>query len=229
MPQKIYTIPLSFPLNLGSVNCYLVQTGSGFFLIDSGPTNQRAALEKELQDAGCHPGDLKLILITHGDFDHTGNAAFLRQKFATQTAMHPADAGMAEKGDMFYNREQPNLLVRMLAPLVIRFGKSQRFTPDIPLQEGDDLSQYGFEAQVLHLPGHSSGSIGILTADGDLFCGDLFGNSGQPEFSSIMDDMATAMASLEKLEPLDIGTVYPGHGQPFPMAQLLSTLHNQNE
>jgi hydroxyacylglutathione hydrolase len=229
MPQKIHTIPLSFPFNMGSVNCYLVQTDSGFFLIDTGPGNRRAALEEALQDAGCQPGDLKLILITHGDFDHIGNAAALRRKYATKIAMHPADAGMAEQGDMFYNREQSNFLVRKLAPLFSGFGKDKRFAPDISLEDGDDLSQYGFEAQALHLPGHSSGSIGILTADGALFCGDLFGNTGQPEFSSLMDDMSTAIASFEKVARLDIGTVYPGHGQPFPMVQLVSSLHDQNK
>ncbi|RLI67201.1 hypothetical protein DRO91_10540, partial [Candidatus Heimdallarchaeota archaeon] len=31
-------------------------------------------LERELEKAGCKPGDLKLVVLTHGDFDHTGNA-----------------------------------------------------------------------------------------------------------------------------------------------------------
>jgi len=43
------------------------------------------------------------------------------------------------------------------------------------LEEGQPLSDVGLDASVLHLPGHSKGSIGILTASGDLFCGDLLG------------------------------------------------------
>ena len=38
--------------------------------------------------AGCKLGSLKLIVLTHGDFDHTGNAAYLRHKYAIKIAMH---------------------------------------------------------------------------------------------------------------------------------------------
>jgi glyoxylase-like metal-dependent hydrolase (beta-lactamase superfamily II) len=38
--------------------------------------------------------------------------------------------------------------------------------------------------------------------------------------NSLMDDPAAAAASLARLESLKIGTVYPGHGQPFAMELL---------
>jgi glyoxylase-like metal-dependent hydrolase (beta-lactamase superfamily II) len=60
-------------------------------------------------------------------------------------------------------------------------------------------------------------SIGILTAGGDLFCGDLFENTKAPALNSLMDDATAAAASAAKLKGLPIGTVYPGHGQPFAM------------
>ncbi len=75
----IQTIPVMMPFKLGSVNCYLVNAGLNYVLIDTGSSNQRAYLERELRSAGCKPGNLKLIVITHGDFDHTGNAAHLRR------------------------------------------------------------------------------------------------------------------------------------------------------
>jgi len=49
------------------VNAYLAKSDAGFVLIDTGMAGNRAALERELRDAGCAPGDLRLILITHGD------------------------------------------------------------------------------------------------------------------------------------------------------------------
>ena len=101
MPQEIKTISLSLPYRLGSGNCYLVKTDTGYILIDTGSSNKRTDLERELEGAGCKPGYLKLIVLTHGDFDHTGNAAYLRQKFGTEIAMHYDDSGMAERGDMF--------------------------------------------------------------------------------------------------------------------------------
>jgi len=226
MPDiKVITLPL--PYRLGSVNCYLVETDTGFILIDTGGSNKRAELEKELVGAGCQPGHLQLIVLTHGDFDHTGNAAYLCEKFGTQIAMHEDDAGMAERGDMFWNRQSGNILFRMIAPLLFRFSKSDRFEPDFYLEKGHDFSDYGFDAQVLSIPGHSKGSIGILTAGGDLFCGDLLENYVKPALNSIMDDSAAANASVEKLKSFEINTVYPGHGKPFPI-DLLMKNHRQN-
>ncbi|HUW96157.1 MAG TPA: MBL fold metallo-hydrolase [Anaerolineae bacterium] len=116
MRPQIRTISLSLPYRLGSVNCYLIETDTGFVLIDTGGSNKRADLEKELESAGCMPADLELIVLTHGDFDHTGNCAFLREKFRTKIAMHPDDSGMVERGDMFSNRESGNILFRTIAP-----------------------------------------------------------------------------------------------------------------
>jgi len=127
---------------------------------------------------------------------------------------------MVERGDMFWNREKSNILIKILAPAISGFGKSERFTPDVYVNDGDDLSEYGFDAKVIHIPGHSKGSIGILTPAADLFCGDLLENTGKPGLSSIMDAPSTANASLEKLNSLSIKTVYPGHGGPFQMEVL---------
>jgi hydroxyacylglutathione hydrolase len=218
--MEIKTISLDLPLRMGSVNCYLVKSGDNFVLLDTGGPNQGAALERELERAGCRLGNLKLIILTHGDFDHCGNAVSLRQKYDTKIAMHAGDSDMVEGGDMFYNRKKGNMFLRWLVPIFFGFGKERRFEPDLWLEDGDDLSEYGLEAQVLSLPGHSSGSLGILTPAGDLFCGDLFSNTDQPGLSSIMDDLDAARASLERLQGLGVKTVYPGHGRPFEMQAL---------
>jgi len=205
------------PYKLGSVNCYLIETDTGYILIDTGGSNKRTDLEKELESAGCKPGNLELIVVTHGDFDHTGNCAHLRKKFGAKIAMHYDDSVMVERGDMFSNRKSGNILFRKIAPLLFRFAKSDRFEPDLYIEDGYDLSEYGFDAKILHIPGHSKGSIGILTAGGDLFCGDLLENTDKPDVNSIIDDLAAANASVEELKSLEINTVYPGHGKPFPM------------
>jgi len=220
MPQDIILLSLPLPLRMGTVNCYLLRTAAGHVLIDTGGSNARRELRGRLEGAGCVPGSLKLVLLTHGDFDHIGNAAYLCSMFGTKVAIGRDDAAMAERGDMFVNRKRPNILVRTLVPLFTGFGVSERFTPDILLDEGCDLSSYGLEAQVIGLPGHSAGSIGILTASCELFCGDLFENTKAPALNSLIDDPAAAQASLAKLDTLVITTLYPGHGPPFPMELL---------
>lgn len=220
MPQNIKTLCLPLPFRMGTVNCYLIGSATGYILIDSGGANNRKELDYQLESAGCEPGALNLILITHGDFDHTGNAAYLRAKYGGKIAMHAGDLGMAEKGDMFYNRKQPNILIKTLIPIFTGFGKTQRFSPDMLVEDGDDLSWYGLDARVISIPGHSKGSIAILTSRGDLFCGDLLENTSEPGLGSLTDDLPAAEASLQRLLGMKIGMVYPGHGQPFPISHI---------
>jgi hydroxyacylglutathione hydrolase len=217
MPPEIKTFRLPLPYRLGSVNCYLIKTASGGILIDTGCASGRAKLEREL---GVDGENLRLIVLTHGDFDHSGNAASLRQRFGARIAMHRGDATIVERGDIFGGRKKGNFLFKVIAPLLFGFGKSKRFKPDLYLEDGDDLSQYGFEAKVVHIPGHSQGSIGVLTAEGDFFGGDLVIRNKGPKRNRLIDDVEAAEASIKKLKSLGIKTVYPGHGRPFPMEEM---------
>ena len=225
MPQEVKA------LHLGA-NCYLVRTEDGFVLIDTGISFRRVALEKALASAGCKPGNLKLVILTHGDSDHADNCAYLRGKYGTRIAMHSGDSGMVERGDRSLGRKaRPDRIsimgramisiMGLVMPPSDRPGRFGTFEADIYLEDGQDLSGYGFDAQVLHLPGHSKGSLGILTGDGDLFCGDLLANFLRPGLHFMIDDLADLNASVEKLRKLNIGTVYPGHGGPFPMERFM--------
>jgi hydroxyacylglutathione hydrolase len=221
MTQEIRIISLPMPYKLGLVNCYLVKTEAGFFLVDTGFSNARPALDKELESAGCVPGQLKLILITHGDFDHTGNCAFIREKYGAQIAMHPDDTGMVERGDMFWNRKSGKAFIGKISNLIFNLKKSDRFQPDRMLADGLDLNPYGLNAKILYVPGHSKGSCAVLTAAGDLFCGDLLTNMGRPALNTLVDDREQIKASLLRLKALSIQTIFPGHGKPFTLADLV--------
>ncbi|MFA0834420.1 MAG: MBL fold metallo-hydrolase [Methanobacterium formicicum] len=215
------TIELKIYGGIATVNCYLLKINTGFVLIDTGPSSKRAILEEELKSAGCKEGNLKLIIITHGDSDHTGNAAYLRQKHGSLIAMHPDDAGMTREGNMSHNRDV-NFLTRIMFSLpFIRLNKSDWFKADIDVEDGYDLSSYGLNAKIIHIPGHSRGSIGILTGDNDLYCGDLLTNTSEPALNSIMDDETAAHSSVKKLEKIEVNMVYPGHGSPFIMREFI--------
>ena len=219
MGEEIATIRAPMPFRLGNVNCYLLRAEAGFVLVDTGAPSGRAFLEQELERLGCRPGDLRLIVLTHGDFDHTGGAAHLRQKYGAPVAMHPADAGMAEQADMFSNRGGGNALRWKGIPAVFGFGKDRRFSPDILVEDGFDLTGYGLDARLLHLPGHSQGSIGLLTGAGDLLCGDLLMNEkGKPSLG--YGDPPGFAASLARVKRLPLRMIYPGHGQPFTLAEM---------
>ena len=196
-------------------NCYLLTTENGYVLIDTGRKAKRKKLEQELIRGGCKPGNLDLIILTHGDFDHTGNCAYLREKYQTKIAMHKDDIGMVEYGDMFWNRQTGNRIIKKVINLTFNI---KRFKPDFKLDEHTDLSQYNLNAIVLYLPGHSKGSIGILTSDKNLFCGDVFTNQKKPKPNSLVDNIHQLNESIKKVKSYDIKTVYPGHGKPFQMS-----------
>jgi glyoxylase-like metal-dependent hydrolase (beta-lactamase superfamily II) len=111
-------------------------------------------------------------------------------------------------------------VISLVGRLMSAFRSPQfdRFSPDLTLEDGQTLSPYGLDATVVHLPGHSTGSIGVLTSEGDLFSGDLIYNFLRPEMIWI-DDLPAAQASVERLKHLNVRTVYPGHGKPFPWAE----------
>ena len=87
------------------VNCYLLKTDKGFVLIDTGISFLRGSLKKALKRAGCKPGDIKLIVITHADFDHTGNCVWLRKKYGATIAVHRDEAEAVKTGSMLLCRK----------------------------------------------------------------------------------------------------------------------------
>lgn len=211
---------------LKKVNCYLIKCNDGYILIDSGYTKNRTQVQAKIEDLGCKPGALKLILVTHGDFDHVGNVVYLQKKYGGKVAMHRGDLGMAEHGNIFWNRNGINIVLKKLIQAILilfrlKLKKANRFTPDIFLVDGEDLSDYGFNAKVIHFPGHSKGSIGFITSNGDLFCGDLLENLKKPVKGSLVDNKDDFKASISKLKEISIKKIYPGHGEPFSIEDYL--------
>jgi glyoxylase-like metal-dependent hydrolase (beta-lactamase superfamily II) len=216
--QKIKVLTFHY---LTDTNSYLVKAKKGYILIDTGYSTTRKELEKQLEDAGCTPENLKLILITHGHFDHTSNCAYLHKKCNAPIAMHKGDIQMVETGDMFYNK---NIIMRTLGKILFFFllrGSFQKFTPDTLLEDKQDLTPYGFEAEIIYLPGHSIGSIGILTTDNNLICGDSLTNLKKLQKNTLIEDKEKLNASVEQIKNLDIDMIYPGHGEPFTLEQFI--------
>jgi glyoxylase-like metal-dependent hydrolase (beta-lactamase superfamily II) len=207
-------------IDVGGVNCYLLEADDGFVLIDTGFSAKRMFLDEVLKKALNKPGEvpkkLKFVILTHGDSDHAGNCKFLRENYDAKIAMHFEDSKMVENGDMSWNRKsKPDKISFTFRLFTLAFGKNSifdTFQPDIYLQDGQNLAEFGLSAKVMYLPGHSKGSIGVLTNEGDLFCGDLIYNFAG---FSYIDNLEDFKESINKLKELDINTLYPGHGKPF--------------
>jgi len=88
---------------------------------------------------------------------------------------------------------------------------------DQELHDGDEIEIAGETARVLHLPGHTPGSIGIFMPKSRvLFTGDAAASlSGQPVVGYFNIDPARASRSFASLAELDFEIACFGHGPPL--------------
>ena len=233
MSSEPETSDMIIRIEQNQTNCYLLKVNDGFILIDTGFTKHRQEIAEQMEKAGCTQGKLKLIILTHGDFDHTGNCTYFRDKHDCKVAMHSSDVGMVERGDFFWNRENRSI-TKILGKLMIsllrmNLKKEDRFSPDILLEDMQDISDLGLDAKVIHIPGHSKGSIGILTNDGDFFCGDLFVNTSNPEKNKMISNVDEYESSIRKVRGFEIRTIFPGHGKPFMMNDVSNMNNHQDK
>jgi hydroxyacylglutathione hydrolase len=199
-------------------NCYLLRSGGGVVLVDPGPPGSAAEVIARATAAGSRPANVRLIFVTHGHLDHYGAVADIKAWCGAPVAAYP--------GEPEFSRDRRNALppaqtlrgsmVRwiylLLSPLV-------RFAPleaDLLLDDGADLAPFGVDGRTLLLPGHSPGSLGILTGEGDAIVGDLFVNYAIPSQPIYLSDREAWRHSCERIQKLNARTVYVGHGEPFP-------------
>lgn len=194
----------------GNVNCYIVAEHDKAILIDAGRKKYR---EKILEK--CKEFHVGLIVLTHGHMDHCQNAAYLADALQIPIAMSAKDMNLIPD-----NRKQSLSARTFLGKIVLSVSLSsfekdnlEMFEPTIYLKNGDDLLDYGIAAQIVELPGHTKGSIGVKIED-NLFVGDALMNMFYPTISMLYTDEQEMLESAEYISELGEKTIYFGHGKP---------------
>lgn len=198
-------------IKCGNGNCYIVSNGESTVLIDTCKTEFR---DKILNI--CKLYSVRLIVLTHGHFDHCMNAAYLSERLGAPIAMHKADF------ELLSDNASQKLSCRGLAGKIVlsaseksfREEKIPPFEPSVWLSDGDDLDDYGIDGKIVHLPGHTCGSIGIDVEGKHLFVGDALMNMFYPTLSHIYYDKEELLESAKKITALGERTIYFGHGKP---------------
>jgi len=165
------------PVKLGMVNAYIVKQ-DGAILIDTGYPGSEDTILKTMQGAGIRPGDLRLILVTHGHGDHAGSAARLREMTGARIAVHKNDAGMLRAGKQ--GELKATGITGKIFGIFLGGEKISRYPalePDILVSDTLDLETFGVRARAVSTPGHSAGSISVILENGDAFTGDLISPS----------------------------------------------------
>ncbi len=177
-------------------NCYLVycEETRACAVIDPGADPEK--IMSTIADLELKPA---VVLNTHGHVDHIGGNSEIVRKYGVPLAMHAADTGMLQVSDYI--------------ELSLLLGARNSPPPDRLLVEGDEVAFGRASLRVIHIPGHTPGSVGFV-AGGVLFSGDtLFcGGVGQTDLpGGSWKDLELSIR--ERILTLPEETiVLPGHG-----------------
>lgn len=197
MALKLRALP-SGPLE---TNAYLLfDKGRGEAILVDAPHFSWEGVQAALREEGCRLTDL---LLTHGHYDHMGDAARVVRETGARTFGHAADRLMFETPEM-------------MRPFV--------YPPDAPLEpvaigrwveDGDRLELLEQEAEVRHVPGHCPGNVLFYFAALKIaFVGDALFAGGVGRWDLIGGDFETLRSSIRRriyTLPADV-RVLPGHG-----------------
>lgn len=177
------------------VNCYILGDDKNMIaaVIDpGGDADDIAALIEENEMT------LKYIILTHGHADHTGAVRQLKEKFQSEIIIHAMDNELIKNSNLNYS---------------VQMGMDEvSFEADIHVHDKDKIQIGDIVLDVIHTPGHTKGSICLITED-IMFTGDtLFaGSMGRTDLHGGSDEQM--QKSLRKLKSMDEDyTILPGHG-----------------
>jgi glyoxylase-like metal-dependent hydrolase (beta-lactamase superfamily II) len=204
-------------IDCGIVQAYLYQEADRLTLIDTGLSTQADLILDAVAAIGRKPADLRQIVLTHSHADHTGSLAELVARAGAEVIAHKLDAPVV-RGDA---PEPPPVLSDIERPFAEAALKATPPAPpcrvDREVVDGDEID-VGGGSVVVHVPGHTAGSIAIYVPKRKLlFSGDAAARlpGGDVIVGVFNVDTEQARQSFRRLASLDVETVCFGHGAPM--------------
>ena len=206
-------------------NVYLLRRGGALAVVDTGSPADRDKLYDALVAAGAHPRDVRVAIVTHAHADHAGQARWL-QLYGARVVLGAGDVAMAAAGENLPLRAT-SLFASAIAPMfMVPFDP---FTPDLAVDKEIDLAPFGFpDVRVIHMPGHTAGSVVVIVGGkealvGDMILGGWFGGALKPHQAGehyYQADRRANRQNVARVLALGAERFYPGHGGPIPRASV---------
>ncbi|MFZ0491708.1 MAG: MBL fold metallo-hydrolase [Acidimicrobiia bacterium] len=206
------------------VNFYAIEEGGKLTLIDAGLPGYWRHLVRFLNTTGKALSDIEAVVLTHAHIDHIGFSQRIHSTEGTPVRVHVADAPFAT-GEQRFPAGWGPVWRPMLFRYLVHGAMSNAITfpavSEVVSFEEGTLDLPG-RPRVIHTPGHTKGSC-ALVSNRTLFAGDALATmditTGKPGPrigpGFINDNSEQALASLSKLEGLDVDTILVGHGEPW--------------
>ena len=198
------------------VNTYLYNYQEDRILIID-PGDDFNTIVNVIDEKGYKP---KLILLTHGHFDHIGAVPELRDKYNIPLYIHTADSTFVGNEGQNRHKEMFNSLGTQGNYYFDNYYREIN-RADVLFNQGDEIGES--DLTVIHTPGHSPGSSCFYSIKNNLlFSGDTLFNGGFGRTDFIGGDFNILENSIKELFNLPQNTiVYPGHGS-------TTTIGNEN-
>ncbi|NLO20471.1 MAG: MBL fold metallo-hydrolase [Syntrophomonadaceae bacterium] len=210
-------------LKLGITNCYLLRAEQGYIMVDAGSLRKVKCFQRLLKEMGILPKSIKLIIVTHAHYDHIGSLAEIKKLCDCQVLAHPLEARIMREGEIVIP-PGTNPLGRMLSSIGQKAAPLLAYPSvdsEIIVQAEYGLEEYGIEGKVLPTPGHTTGSLSVLLANGNALVGDLAVNwtglSFYPPFAERPEQIYYSWYKLCKEGAVNI---FPAHGRPFAINRI---------
>ena len=198
----------------GRSNVFLLTNDRSNILVDTGPQFMWNTLQKRLES--LHIDQIHLLVLTHSHFDHAANACRIKEKYKAQVIIHHSEANYLASGDnILPSGTNPitRLLVRIFAKQFRSIALYQPCNSDYKIEDIYDLADWGFNAYLIHTPGHTQGSICLIVDNEVALVGDtMFGISRWTVFPPFASDQNQMLKSWGKLLETNCKIFMPSHG-----------------
>ena len=212
--EGVWVLRGGFPVK--TMNVYLIEDDGGVTVFDAGIR----AMANGIASEAVQMGGIKRVVLGHGHADHRGAAP----RLAAPVFCHPDEVADTEGdgGEHYFDYSKlERRFARVMMPRLLHRWDGGPVKVEGTVSEGDEIA--GFE--VVHLPGHAPGLIGLwrasdrlaLVSDATYTLDPETGRFGparvpHPAFNK---DTEQARASIRKLAAMDPATVWAGHADPI--------------